>query len=116
MRTMKFVAFPMFALVLVVFAVSSANGIGAYTQLPTILPPVPPATQTLSMGTSTSAGTIPPGTDSTLRMHVGAPGSARSRSSTFKPARLFLRLRVLRDLQGQAEHPAAPRMVRTEFS
>jgi hypothetical protein len=47
MKTMKFFAFPMFALVLVVFAVSSANGIGAYTQLPTILTPStpgPPAT------------------------------------------------------------------------
>jgi hypothetical protein len=42
MRTMKFFAFPMFALVLVVFAVSSANGIGAYTQLPTILTPGTP--------------------------------------------------------------------------
>src|SRR5712691_2377568 len=37
MKTMKFFAFPLFALVLVVFAVSSANGIGAYTQLPTII-------------------------------------------------------------------------------
>jgi hypothetical protein len=39
MKIMKFFAFPMFALVLVVFAVSSANGIGAYTQLPTIITP-----------------------------------------------------------------------------
>ena len=42
MRTTKFFVFPMFALVLVVFAVSSANGIGAYTQLPTILTPGTP--------------------------------------------------------------------------
>ena len=39
MKTMKFFAFPLFALILVVFAVSSANGIGAYTQLPTITIP-----------------------------------------------------------------------------
>src|ERR1700693_5096449 len=47
MKTMKFFAFPLFALVLVMFAVSSANGIGAYTQLPTIITPStpgPPAT------------------------------------------------------------------------
>jgi hypothetical protein len=42
MKTMKFLAFPLFALVLVVFAVSSANGIGAYTQLKTIITPGTP--------------------------------------------------------------------------
>ena len=42
MKTMKFFAFPLFALVLVAFAVSSANGIGAYTQLPTIITPGTP--------------------------------------------------------------------------
>lgn len=42
MKYLKIFAFPLFALVLVVFAVSSANGIGAYTQLPTILTPGTP--------------------------------------------------------------------------
>src|SRR5712691_11223005 len=42
MKTMKFFAFPLFALILVAFAVSSANGIGAYTQLPTIITPGSP--------------------------------------------------------------------------
>jgi hypothetical protein len=39
MKHLKLLTFPLFALVLVVFAVSSANGIGAYTQLPTIVTP-----------------------------------------------------------------------------
>jgi hypothetical protein len=39
MKHLKFFAFPLFALILVVFAVSSANGIGAYTQLPTLTIP-----------------------------------------------------------------------------
>jgi hypothetical protein len=39
MKHLRFLVFPLFALVLVAFAVSSANGIGAYTQLPTILTP-----------------------------------------------------------------------------
>jgi hypothetical protein len=42
MKHLKFLAFPLFALVLVAFAVSSANGIGAYTQLPTIITPGTP--------------------------------------------------------------------------
>ena len=42
MKHLKFLAFPLFALVLVVFAVSSANGIGTYTQLQTILTPGTP--------------------------------------------------------------------------
>jgi hypothetical protein len=42
MKHLKFFAFPLFALVLVAFAVSSANGIGAYTQLPTIITPSTP--------------------------------------------------------------------------
>jgi hypothetical protein len=42
MKHLKVFAFPLFALVLVVFAVSSANGIGAYTQLPTIITPGTP--------------------------------------------------------------------------
>jgi len=42
MKQLKFCVFPLFALVLVAFAVSSANGIGAYTQLPTILTPGTP--------------------------------------------------------------------------
>src|SRR5438552_6336760 len=42
MKTMKFFAVPLFALILVAFAVSSANGIGAYTQLPTIATPGTP--------------------------------------------------------------------------
>ena len=39
MKHLKFFAFPLFALILVVFAVSSANGIEAYTQLPKITIP-----------------------------------------------------------------------------
>jgi len=42
MKHLKFLVFPLFALVLVAFAVSSANGIGAYTQLPTIITPSTP--------------------------------------------------------------------------
>ena len=39
MKHLKLFAFPVFALLLFVFAVSSANGVGAYTQLPTIAIP-----------------------------------------------------------------------------
>jgi len=42
MKHLKSFAFPLFALILVAFAVSSANGIGAYTQLPTIITPGSP--------------------------------------------------------------------------
>src|SRR6266481_1162976 len=42
MKHLRFLVVPLFALVLVVFAVSSANGIGAYTQLPTIVTPGTP--------------------------------------------------------------------------
>ena len=39
MKYVKFFAVPLFALVLLAFAVSSANGVGKYTQLPTIIVP-----------------------------------------------------------------------------